>query len=213
MDPHSISTAIYALLIGGVLSLIGWVAVELYKFDSLRQILFVEICSFVAVIEEMELRDNFDAAIRDLPKKIAYSSEEDYFTLFKANAENLGLFRADTVGHVVACYTFMKGARDARRGAVGPTDSSDESAAACIWNLRHSARLVARSLREADEATKGLMRWPRREALQEVMKRILPKQSIAELADIWEAIAAGQSFHLPEQRDLPILQDLGSRRA
>ncbi len=213
MNFDSIPVAIYVLMIGGFLSLVGWLAVELYKFDSLRQMLFVEICSFVAVIEEMELQNLFDSAINKLPKQLTYPSKENYFTLFEANAENLGLFPADTVGHVVACYTFMKGARDARRAAVGQTDGSDEAGAACRWNLRHSARLVARSLHEADEATKGLMRWPRRAALQEVMNQILPKRSIAELAGIWEAIAIGNSLPASEQRDVTLLQDLGSRRA
>ncbi|WP_315763016.1 MULTISPECIES: hypothetical protein [unclassified Bradyrhizobium] len=159
---------------------------EWMKRRMLRQMLFAEICSFIAVIETMQLDSSFESLIKSPPQKWSYVSHEDYFTLFEANASGLGL-DGETVSHVVACYEFMKGARDARRSAASWGADNLEL---CRSELRRSADLLAHSLDEAAQATERLIKRDFRTGpMKRAMERILHSRQISEIAERWRTVA------------------------
>ena len=182
----SISDEILIALLTIAAGVVAFFIREWMKRQMLRQMLFAEICSFIAVIETMQLENTFESLIELPPQKWSYVSQENYFTLFEANASGLGL-DGETVGHVVACYEFMKGARDARRAAASWGAGNVEL---CRSELRRSALLVAHSLDEAATATERLMkiRFGAR-PMKAAMERILHSRPISEMAEDWRKIA------------------------
>ncbi|MDR3508451.1 MAG: hypothetical protein P4L64_11185 [Caulobacteraceae bacterium] len=156
--------------------------------------LFAEICSFVAVIESIRLADEFEYLIRNPPEHgtiwASDVSKENYFTIFEANAANLGSLDPSVVGHIAACYGFMKGSRDATRSLAG-WGTRHVSDVEKSLELRAVARLVANSLVQADLAFGRLIAEDA--TLAHGMESVLPPQSIEKLARRWKDIAGEQS--------------------
>lgn len=148
-------TAFVLAVFGAVAWVIRRRVEEKAKRDALRRMLFAEICSFVAVIERLRLADAFELQIRNPPEQgtiwASDVSKENYFTIFEANAANLGFLSPSVVGHIAACYGFMKGSRDAIRSLAG-WNARRESDVQKGSELRAVARLVAASLVQADIA-------------------------------------------------------------
>ncbi|MGJ4970481.1 MULTISPECIES: hypothetical protein [unclassified Bradyrhizobium] len=193
LHPDVVAAVVGAVLgaVGaGVLGIVGRRLDERRTSAALRRMLFAEIFSFVAVIESRGLADEIELLIKnptELSPEWAKSgvSTENYFRIFEANTANLGSLDQSVVGPIAACYGLMKGSRDATRSLTAGWDTLRDDQKR--RDLRAVARLVARSLRQADVAFERLKDEDQR--LVRGMEDVLPQRSIKELIVRWNVIA------------------------
>jgi hypothetical protein len=186
---NAINSAIVVAVITAIFGAGGWYYREDQKRKALQRMLLAEICSFVAVIRGMALIDSLASSIQSPASRVKWKDEvskENYFTVFESNASNLGLLDSSVIGHIVACYSFMKGSRDATR-ALARMEKPDYTAQQRVLDLRAVAQLVALSLDQANAASNHLVEAD--SSLTKVREDILPQLSIEDFAEAWRAVA------------------------